>query len=182
MKYPTILEFKDRVIIPKIVYDPDSGKPPIFPRLTYDSPRLNTAAHRAGLPAGSDKAICKTVNGIVRINYVGGDPGWIGIANAALMCAYGGKTAVIQEHSTGPVTLGFETTGLIDGNNPVNSNYFNLYSAASMSGGAYGFDLFSSFSNQAEQIFLRVIFLGTRDIKASPVFEVSGVLLAADPE
>ena len=180
MKYPSILEFKDRINVPDGYYDPESGKPPIFSRLTYDSPRLNTAVPHPGRPPGSDRAICRTVNGVIRIKYIG-EPGWNGLANAALMCACGGKTALIQEHSTGPSTLGFETTGLIDGSNPVTSNYFNLYSAASMSGGAWGFDLFSSFSNLAEQIFLRVILLGPRGNGITPSFEVSGVLIAADP-
>ena len=110
--------------------------------------------------------------------------GWSGIATAALMGVYGGKTAIIQEHTTGPIGIGFETTGLIQGPNPASSRSANLYSVANMSGGAYGFDYFSSYSNLAEEIFIRVQ-IGTLSVTADGLppatLEISGVLMAGDP-
>lgn len=109
--------------------------------------------------------------------------GWSGIATAALMGVYGGKTAIIQEHTTGPIGIGFETTGLIEGPNPASSRSADLYSVANMSAGAYGFDYFSSYSNLAEEIFIRVQIgaLGTGRGLPPATLEISGVLMAGDP-
>lgn len=150
----------------------------------YDSVRLTTAIARESAPPGSDRAICRTVNGIVRLRLIAPVSGWSGIATAALMGVYGGKTAIIQEHTTGPIGIGFETTGLIQGPNPASSRSANLYSVANMSGGAYGFDYFSSYSNLAEEIFIRVQ-IGTLSVTADGLppatLEISGVLMAGDP-
>jgi hypothetical protein len=61
---------------------------------------------------------------------------------------------------------------------------YGFYTAAGMSAGGYGFDLFSSYSNLMEEIFIRL------EIASLPLngrffepatFEISAVLLAGDP-
>lgn len=154
--------------------------------LTYDSPRLTTAVPRPATPRGSDRMICRTVNGVVKVAFDFGKSGVNRrvIADAALMGAYDGKIGVIQAHSTGPSDLGLEITGSIRYQNVgTNQDETGLYTQANASANGFGFDWFSSYSNLADEIFIRVIFLS---LKESPPFAnfnmtVSGALLAADP-
>lgn len=159
--------------------------------LTYDSNRLTTALPRKGAEKGDDRAICRTVNGIARLNCLTvGNPGseFVVLATASLMGVTAGKVAVIQTHTTGPTTFGVGVTSIITGPNPT-SNYFGapLYGAANMSAGAYGFDYFSSYSNLADEIFIRIqistliLFGPVREFRIPVKFEMSTVLLAHDP-
>lgn len=178
MKYPVALEIREKFQYP-------ASTPEYAPNIIYDTKRLTTAYPRPDSSPGSDRQVCRTVNGILRVNLLRPDV-WSGRATAALMGAYGGKTGVIQDHTTGPTTLNLAPVVLIDGKNPLSVYDFEygFYTAAGMSAGGYGFDLFSSYSNLMEEIFIRL------EIAAVPVngrffepaaFEISAVLLAGDP-
>ena len=188
MKYPASLEFKEKIVF----IPPWTDTPPIEinkrrPSI-YDFPRLVTQINSKGVPDSSGGKICRTVNGAVRLEILDYalEPFELW-ANASLMGSYGGKTAVIQEHSFGPDFLGIESTGIINAKSPQgDKSYGNLYSTANMSAGAYGFDLFSSYTNLADSIFIRVEinssfgdYLNANRNKLT--FQVSGFLLAADP-
>lgn len=183
MKTPLVLEFKEIIKWP--------GAPELsFRPVVYDTPRLTAAVSDSRRPKGSDRLICRTVNGLVRLRLITPD-GWLtndfgygsGIATAALMGAYSGKAAVIQEHTTGPIGLGFDTTGIVQGKNPLTASSNSVHTVANMSAGGYGFDYFSSYANLAEEIFIRVQIGNLGSFLPSPgaTFEISGALIAADP-
>ena len=185
---PLTLEYKKIIEYPGL----KAGTFGLGEVLTYDSDRLTTALPRKGAEKGDDRAICRTVNGIARLNCLTvGNPGseFALIATASLMGVTAGKVAVIQTHTTGPKQIGFiDVTSFITGPNPT-SNYFGapLYGAANMSAGAYGFDYFSSYSNLADEIFIRIqigtfiLFGPIREFRIPVKFEMSAVLLAHDP-
>lgn len=186
MKYPVALEFKETIIYSA----PDVGVPPYppytdaYPNLIYDFPRLTTAYPKPVAPTGSDREICRTVNGAVKLQLLEYDaPGdeftdSFCKATACLMGSYGGIVGTIQEHLFGPSAIGYETTGLIRSKNPTEDS---LYSTANMSAGGYGFDYFSSYSNLADSIFIRVEISRGAPLACRARFLVSGFLLAGDP-
>lgn len=184
MSGPLVLEFKETLTYSEINFDSvDNTGTGI---LTYDSPRLTTALPRPNEPRGSDRMLCRTVNGIVKVTFDFGKSGVKRrvIADAALMGAYDGKIGVIQAHSTGPSDLGLEFTGSIRYQNVgTNQDETGLYTQANASANGFGFDYFSSYSNLADEIFIRVIILSLKERPPYANFNmtVSGVLLAADP-
>lgn len=186
MKYPVTLEFKETIIYsaPDIEGPPYPPNADFFPNSIYDFPKLTTAYPKRGAHAGSDREICRTVNGAVRLQLLEYDaPGdeftdSFCYATACLMGAYGGIVGTIQEHSFGPSALGYETTGQIRSKNPAEDS---LYATANMSAGGYGFDYFSSYSNLADSIFIRVEISRGHPRACRARFLVSGFLLAGDP-
>ena len=186
MKYPVALEFKETIIYsaPDVPPPPTPATIDVYPNFIYDFPRLTTAYPKPGAPAGADREICRTVNGAVRLEILEfdttvaeGEVSYL-YATASLMGAYGGLVGTIQDHSFGPGNLGVETTGQISYKNPATDS---LYSLANMSAGAYGFDYFSSYSNLADSIFIRIEIARQTPIACRVRFLVSGFLLAGDP-
>jgi hypothetical protein len=176
MKYPLSLEFKENVTYAFPGPGPVPGRVSIDPR-HWDFARLTVAAPRPGSPDGSDRQICRTVNGIVRVELLDATPGFYFFLTASLMGSYGGLVGTIQEHTIGPGPLGLPDA--ITAKNPANSAG-GLFSVANMSSGAFGFDYFSSYSNLADSIFIRVGILPSVN-KVNINLKISGVLLAADP-
>lgn len=151
MKSQTIFEFKNLITCGhnQIVY--------------WESPRLSTAFPIDGQPAGSDRAICRTVNAFARVNYVGKIRPIF--AAAALYGEYAGISGLIRESSisvtnTQPATLDF-----------------------SRNGNGFCFDQFITYSNLVERVFVRFCFVLNDQLNSNSVqLDVSGVLIASDPE
>lgn len=205
MKFPVSLEFSRDFVFPnKIlkdpVFNPDDPESETGSVVTIDLPRLITAYPKPGEPAGSERMICRTVGGLLRLELLTSPPPqppavfpdpsppapWFLLATAALMGSYGGKLGTIQQHTLGPVPLGYESTGAIYGPNPTSVGaQLSLYTVTNMSAGAYGFDYLTSYSNLMDSIFLRVQV--TRPTASGVYFQdpiklrVKGVVLAGDP-
>jgi hypothetical protein len=201
MKFPVALEFSEEFIFDNNFRgDADIG-PIGFAdiALTKDLPRLTTAYSKPGEPAGGERMICRTVGALLRLEMLTvpppqpppippalQQPTWGLYTTAALMGSYGGKIGLIQQHSLGPVALGYETTGTMHGPNPMAiGDSLSLYTVTNMSAGAYGFDYFTSYANLMDSIFLRVQVIRASDAPdyfKSPVkLRAKGVLLATDP-
>jgi hypothetical protein len=209
MKSPVSLEFSQEFVFTNKLFlkDPtgviqEDGDTSSF--VTVDLPKLTTAYPKPGEPAGSERMICKTVGALVKLDLITHPPpvpplipvppplppfrnyAWRCTATAALMGSYGGKVAIIQQHTLGPVVYGYEGTGEIFGPNPLSSGAaVSLYTVANMSAGGYGFDYLTSYSNLMDSIFLRLQvarFVGNGEYFQEPIkFRAKGVLLAGDP-
>lgn len=148
--------------------------------ISWDSPRLNVTVPYDDRPAGSDRAICRTVNGIICVKFIdkaifqrnGNGPAAYPIITAGL---YGEANGIVGALSFKQLyTIGYNTIGTWP---------LALYN----SNGDVGFNFFSSYANLMQNIFMRVTIVRkaadapyTND--AVPIDAVcSGVLLAADP-
>jgi hypothetical protein len=194
MKSQTILEFKETVIITSNVQLIRTDSNITNPRFSFvwDSPRLSTQFAEKDAKAGGDRAVCRTVNGIIRIHpldkfpilgfnevIVGG--AYVGL----LMGSYGGLNGAIKEQYRIP-DPGSGRTPRITGIQP---SFGKAEDIVYNSAGAYGSDFFYSYSNLADEIFMRVAItpfsketLFTFEKVILPIrAEISGVLIAADP-
>ena len=214
MKFPVAAEFTREFVYSNIVtldpYNPNARNATSPSVVTVDLPRLTTEYPRPNAPPGSDRMICRTVGALVRLELLTKPPPppllpfpappgihartWTLLATAALMGTSGGKVGIIQQHTLGPVPLGYETTGFINGPDPLAlGNVLSIFTAANMSAGAYGFDYLTSYSNLMDSIFIRVqVTRGNSsesiDLEGpeyyfhAPVkLRVKGVVLAGDP-
>ena len=132
----------------------------------FESPRLTTRYEKEGVPAGSDRAIARTVNGFLQVNFRDKsvyDPDNKIAIRACLMGEYAGISAVIGA----PLTVAFNDPAAM---------------AIYQSNGGIGFTQFSSFENLAQNIYIRAAIFRT-GIGANPVpvqvdAVFSGALLA----
>jgi hypothetical protein len=133
--------------------------------LAWTSPLLTTEYPVEGRPAGSDRAICKTVNGFLQANFrdksVYTDPS-VSI-RAGLIGEYAGISAVIAS-----TNIDFSSTRDL---------------AIFQSNGGVGFSQWSSFANLAQNIYIRAVIY--RNSTGEPVADTpidvvfSGALLAS---
>lgn len=160
---------------------------PIGSTVFWESPRLTTMYPRPGAPKGSDRSVCSTVNGALQVQLLDktlllGDYTGVSVT-AGLWGEYNKARGVIAstkyyldgQYADTPVLpllaydyLGFQGYGV-----PI----FN-------SNGGLGFNAWNSFSNQAQNIYIRLAFVRelpqTRPTVPIPIKVVcSGALMAA---
>ena len=123
MKSQTIFEFREKItILAGSAY-------------LWESPRLSTAFPIEGQPAGSDRAICRTVNGLVRVCYLGKQPDML--ATAGLFGEYAGIPGLIKSSSLVLIS-------------PAEFDFFR-------NGNGVCFDQFITYSNLVERVFIRTL-------------------------
>jgi hypothetical protein len=156
--------------------------------VTWESPRLTTMYPRLGVPKGSDRAVCRTVNGVLQVKILdrslllGGNSGvsvtaglWgefnkskgVLVSTKYYLDGRYANDLILPDPAISPITRGY-------GIPMFNSN------------GVLGFNAWNSFSNHAQNIYIRLSFVKdvTYDIATGPIpikILCSGVLLAADP-
>lgn len=142
--------------------------------ITWSSPVLGVAAPVVGRPPGSDRAICRTVNGWIAVNIrstaIIADPSITMIAS--LIGDHNGITGIIASQ---PVVLGIPP-------NPAFASPTTAYNF--LQGNRLSFGQFSSFANLAQNIYLKLLIyrsvpnvLDSDDIDLT----VTGAMLGADP-
>jgi hypothetical protein len=151
---------------------------------TWEGPRLTMMYPVEGKPAGSDRAVCHTVNGLLRVrvnDHALFDPDATVTVIAGLWGEYGGVANLIQSTSY-PLNrfidgLGAETIDPLSKYYQVGTDFLT-------------FDVWNTFSNLAQNIFIRLSFL--RDTRyqepESPIIvqptpinvTLSGVLIGSD--
>ena len=134
-----------------------------FPTCVWESPRLTTMYPVEGAEKGSDRAICRVVNGFVTVKFL--DKSAIVpyfTVTAMLMGEYAGIYGVIQSFT---VNVGG-----------------SIATKILLSNGSLGFEQFQTIGNLAQNIFIRVVF--TYDAFISPPIKIktsmTGALLATD--
>jgi len=120
--------------------------------ITYESPRLSVAAPFNGRPKGADRAICRTVNGIVKVKLLNKE-----ILQSVTGSFFGIDAPVITAGLYG------ESAG-VEGAIAINQYYIstfspiNSYTVARFStNGDLGFKVLSSYANLMQNIFIRVV-------------------------
>lgn len=147
MKSQSVFEFREKTTIISGQY------------LIWESPRLSTVFPIEGQPAGSDRAICRTVNGLARVCYLGNQsPLTVAVG---LFGEYAGIPALIQGQT------------LLDNTQPATFDFFR-------NGNGVCFDQFITYSNLVERVFIRFAIYTNAENTSVPL-EISGVLVAADP-
>lgn len=189
MKSQVIQEFKSN----KITGELDTRVGSTF---TWTSPRLNTMYPRPGAPKGSDRAVCRTVNGLLKVNILENRDLILG-NNTGIKVTAG----LWGEYNKVPGVLESTTYYLEDyyANFPLETNpIFTILFAYPDTGwgvpifdsnGALGFNAWNSFSNHAQNIYIKLAFrraVPPRDpelpyLKAPIKIQCSGLLIAADP-
>ena len=158
--------------------------------VTWESPRLTTMYPNPNSPKGSDRLTCRTVNGILQVKVLDKSllfNGKSGVSvTAGLWGDYGKGRGVLV--STKYYLDGIYATGTITPGALVSGATTKGYGVPMLSSnGNLGFPVFSTFSNQAQNIYIRLSFV--RDLTEdsfgpqppAPIKIVcSGVLLAAD--
>lgn len=153
----------------------------------WESPRLTTMYPRPGAEKGSDRAMCRTVNGVIQLKFLepellfNGDTGVS--VTAGLWGEYGRGRGVMA--STKYYLDGRYADDIIVPN-PAVSPITQGYGVPMLnSNGKLGFNAWSSFSNQAQNIYIRVALV--RDDSRNPPYPpipikmlCSGILIAAD--
>ena len=166
--------------------------------VTWESPRLTTMYPRKGAEKGADRGICRTVNAVLQVDVLDktllfGDftgvsvtaglwgeynkaSGVIASNTYALDQQYGYTTIVVPPIFTLSFPAGNSKTGY-------GVPYYQ-------SNGGLGFIAWSTFSNQAQNVYVKLSFVratpqGTSDIPVVTVpipikIKCSGVLLASD--
>jgi hypothetical protein len=187
MSFQVTQEFKSN----KVVGELDTRVGSTF---VWESPRLTTAYPIPGKPKGSDRAICSTVNGILKVDVLENKDLLLGnyqgvLVTAGLWGEYNrvpGVLASVQYFlddnyanyfvSTPPITAIFSTAPSIGWGVPLFNN-----------NGGLGFNTFTSFSNHAQNIYIKLVFtrqpkdLGLAiNYKKIPIrIQCSGLLKAA---
>jgi hypothetical protein len=150
MKSQTIFEFREKITTLAGGY------------YQWESPRLSTAFPIEGKPAGSDRAICRTVNGLVRVCYLGKQPEMS--VTAGLFGEYAGLPGLIKSSA-------------VFTSQPQEFDFFR-------NGNGVCFEQFITYSNLVERVFIRVgIVVYDNGLPANTMIplEISGVLIASDP-
>ena len=141
----------------------------------WESPRLTTEYPLEGRPKGADRGICRIVNGLIAVRFI--DKQLIDVdgrleITAALYGEYAGISGIIDQ-------IAFS------------QEYAPLITQMYASNGALAFPQLSSFSNLAQNIFMRVVFRRSDiqdleidpDIKSLPLkVAISGSLIATAPK
>ena len=131
--------------------------------LTWESPRLTTMYPLEGMPKGSDRGVCHTVNGFLRMALT--DKSLLTsdcLVTAGLFGEYANIPGLIAS-----TTLSFGQPGGLSFYGP---------------NGVIGFDEWASFSNLGQNIFIRAtIYRLSTGLADTPVdVTFSGVLLGSD--
>jgi hypothetical protein len=132
--------------------------------LLWESPRLTTMFPIAGMPKGSDRGVCHTVNGFLEANFK--DKTIFGsqvLLVAGLYGEYAGISGLIQSTTIDPST---PAATAIYGSN-----------------GAIGFNAWSSFANLAQNIYIRFVVYQAAGFGGVPVpvdVTFTGALLGSD--
>jgi hypothetical protein len=189
------LEFNSPII--KCVFpetrsdDPKGNKAEI---ISWESPRLTTEIPYDNRPKGSDRSICRTINGILNVR----------LLNKAVLRRT--NNAFKDDPATKPfLTMGLygESSGMIGAITPLQQLRLNAFGfdgfneqilILTNSSGDIGSLVFSSYANLMQNIFLRVsisrgytgyVYDSQGDILINyelPIeFSCSGVLIASDP-
>jgi len=134
--------------------------------LEWESPRLTTMFPLEGMPKGSDRGVCHTVNGFLQANFKDKtifSQGPVGLQIfAGLYGEYAGISGLIQSTLINPEPVDLVRYG---------------------SNGAIGFNTWSSFANLAQNIYIRFVIMQVQSIGgvATPVdITFTGALLASD--
>lgn len=149
--------------------------------ITYESPRLSVAAPFKDRKKGADRAICRTVNGIVQVKLLNKD-----ILQNVTGSFFGIDAPVITAGLYG------ESAG-IEGAIAIHQYYLstfspiNAYSVLRFStNGDLGFKVLSSYANLMQNIFIRVVIqrgpatAGFENTKLKIDALCSGVLMGSD--
>lgn len=146
MKSQPIQQFKSTPFVGLLPTTPGST-------VTWESPRLTLMYPVEGRPAGSDRAVCHTVNGILRVRVNDRalfDPDATVTVVAGLWGEYGGVPNVIQSTS-------YALNRFIDG---LGASTIDPLSKYYQVGTDYlTFDVWNTFGNLAQNIFIRLSFL-----------------------
>lgn len=142
--------------------------------ITWCSAVLGVAAPVPNRPPGSDRAICRTVNGFLAVNIrstaIIADPSITLIAS--LVGNHNGITGIIASQQ---VILGVPP-------NPAFASPTNAYNF--LTGNRLSFGQFSSFANLAQSVYLKlIIFRNIPNVVDSDEIDltVTGAMLGADP-
>lgn len=146
--------------------------PTIGSYLVWESPRLTTMFPLEGRPKGSDRGVCHTVNGFLTANFKDKtilDPtNSDAVLNLRLYAGLYGEYAGVS--------------GLIQSTELRLSDIGNI--VAYQSNGSIGFDAWSSFSNLAQNIYIRFTIIRVSAVNGGidqPVdVTFTGALLASD--
>ena len=142
--------------------------------ITWSSPVLGVAAPVPNRPPGSDRAICRTVNGFLVVNVrntaILADPSITMIAS--LVGDHNGITGIIASQQ---VILGVPP-------NPAAPSSTNAYNF--LTGNRLSFGQFSSFANLAQNVYLKLIIYRNAPLILTDDeidLTVTGAMLGADP-
>ena len=163
---------------------------------TWDSPRLTTMYPRPGAPKGSDRAVCRTVNGLLRVSVLENREALLGPNTGVSVTA-----GLWGEYNRVPGVLASTKYYLED----IYAN-FVIQPAAYLavlfglprsgwgvpifdSNGALGFNAWNSFSNHAQNVYIKLSFVRenppvdpAKPYTKIPIkIQCSGLLIAADP-
>jgi len=149
--------------------------------ITYESPRLSVAAPFEDREKGADRAICRTVNGIVQVKLLNKDilqnitGAFFGIDAPVITAGLYGESAGVE----GAIAI---TQYYLSTFSPLNA-----YTVARFStNGDLGFKVFSSYANLMQNIFIRVVIQrgpatsGFTNSKLKINAVCSGVLIGSD--
>ena len=163
---------------------------------TWESPRLTTMYPRSGVPKGSDRAVCRTVNGLLRVNVLNNRELVFG-SNTGISVTAG----LWGEYNRVPGVLA-STTYYLEGKYAESFLLPRPYFVTLLgipsggwgvpifdSSGALGFSAWSSFSNHAQNIYIKLTFLRAVPpddpekpyVRAPLSIQCSGLTIAADP-
>lgn len=132
--------------------------------VAWNSPFLTTMFPQEGLPVGSDRAVCHTVNGWLQVQLR--DKAIIGDSTIQVTAGLFGEYAGIS----GAIA---NTTYQLSDPTPI---------AFYQSNGGLGFDRWSSFANLAQNIYIRIIFSRIDTGAAPSTIDLlcSGALIGSD--
>lgn len=158
--------------------------------VVWESSRLTTAYEDSSMPKGSDRLICATVNGVIQVKLLDksilAEKSGITVT-AGLWGEYNGISGVLQSlrYALDGQYANDLITPLFLYPNPILQG--RGYGVPIFeSNGGLGFYGFQSFSNGAQNIYLRIAFVReiAQEVEPPPAvvdIECSGVLIAADP-
>jgi hypothetical protein len=134
--------------------------------ITWTSPVLGVAAPVPNRPPGSDRAICRTVNGFLAVN----------VRNTAFL-SDSGIAIVAQLVGDQNGISGIIASQVVQLGNQGNAYLF-------LTGNRIGYNQFSSFANLAQSIYLKLIIYrnGEQAVADDDIdLTVTGAMLGADP-
>ena len=140
--------------------------------LNWESPRLTTMYPMEGMPKGSDRAVCHTVNGFMTANFK--DKTILDPANSDAVLNLRLYAGLYGEYAG--------ISGLIQSTELRLSDIGNI--VAYQSNGGIGFDAWSSFANLAQNIYIRFTIIRVSAVGGGsdqPVdVSFTGALIASD--
>lgn len=134
--------------------------------ITWSSPALGVTAPVPGRPSGSDRAICRIVNGALAVN----------VRNTAILtdASITIIASLVGDHNG--------ITGIIASQTVLLGGQGNAYNF--LQGNRLSFNQFSTFANLAQSVYLKLIIYRNADQVLAPDdidLTVTGAMLGADP-